>query len=123
MHFRTFCVVAISLFLCLARAHAATADPLAFDRGIAAFGAGDYGGALESFLDAQRAGLDTPGLHYNLGATYYKLQRYPEAEREFQGLARDSAWGPLASYNLGLIVQRTGRLDLARDHFERALTT
>src|SRR5262245_15714074 len=123
MHFRTFCFVAVSLLLCIAPVHAAAPDPLAFDRGVAAFGAGDHGMALQSFLEAQRAGLDTPGLHYNLGATYYKLQRYPEAEREFEALAGDPAWAPLASYNLGLIAQRTGRVDLAKDRFELALRT
>ena len=98
-------------------------DAQVFDQGIAAFQAGDYGSALRSFLEAQRAGLDTPGLHYNLGATYYRLQRYSEAEREFQGLARSPAWTALASYNLGLIAQRMGRLELAKEHFAQALRT
>jgi tetratricopeptide (TPR) repeat protein len=125
MHFRTFCVVAASLFLCIASRQpcAATQDALTFDRGLAAFRSGDYGAALQSFLAAQRAGMDTPGLHYNLGVTYYKLQRYGEAEREFQALARDSAWAALARYNLGLIAQRTGRPELAREHFKLALAT
>ena len=125
MHVRTFCVIAASLFLCIASRQpaAATQDAPAFEQGVAAFRAGDFSAALRSFLDAQRAGLDTPGLHYNLGATYYKLQRYSEAEGEFQTLARDSAWAALASYNLGLIAQRTERLQLAKEHFERALST
>lgn len=124
MHPRISWVVAFSLFFCIAQgqpAGAATQDALAFDRGVAAFQAGDYDAALESFLQAQRAGLDTPGLHYNLGATYYRLRRYPEAEREFQALARDPAWRALATYNLGLIAQRMGRTDLAKEHFEQAL--
>ena len=124
MHLRTFCAVAVSLVLCMASGQAAAAqDAEAFDRGIAAFQAGDYGAALRSFLEAQRAGSDTPGLHYNLGATYYRLQRYSEAEREFQGLARSPAWTALASYDLGLIAQRTGRLELAKEHFAQALRT
>jgi tetratricopeptide (TPR) repeat protein len=126
MRLRTSCVVAFSLFLCIARgqpAGAATQDARAFEQGIAAFQAGDYSAALRSFLEAQRAGLDTPGLHYNLGATYYWLGRYPEAEREFQALGRDSAWRALATYNLGLIAQRTGRVELAKEHFAQALRT
>jgi tetratricopeptide (TPR) repeat protein len=124
MH-RTFRVAAVSLLLWIpwGQSAAQTADRQAFDQGAAAFRGGDYAGALRSFLEAQRAGMDTPGLRYNLGAVYYKLQRYPEAEREFQLLARDSAWAPLASYNLGLIAQRTGRWDLARARFEQALQT
>jgi Tfp pilus assembly protein PilF len=118
-------VVAVALLLCIApgRPAAATQDATAFDRGIAAFQAGDYAAALGAFLEAQSAGLDTPGLHYNLGATYYRLQRYPEAEREFMALARVPAWASLASYNLGLIAQRLGRPELAKRHFEEALRT
>jgi len=121
---RTTHAVVIALLICAAWPSAAAAqDAPAFDRGIAAFQAGDYSAALQSFLEAQRAGLDTPGLRYNLGATYYRLQRYPEAEREFQALARDPAWAALAGYNLGLIAQRTGRVEVAKRQFELALRT
>lgn len=126
MHSRTSRVAAIALFFCVALGQpvgAAAQGAQAFDRGIAAFQAGDHGAALRWFLEAQGAGLDTPGLHYNLGATYYRLQRYPEAEREFQALARDPAWRALATYNLGLIAQRAGRRELAKEHFELALRT
>src|SRR5262245_10482596 len=112
MGLRTFRIVAVSFFVWLAHGFAAgvaAQDMLTFDRGVAAFGTGDYASALESFVEAQRSGLDTPTLHYNLGATYYKLQRYPDAEREFERLAGDSAWSALAAYNLGLIAQRMGR--------------
>ena len=98
-------------------------DAQVFDQGIAAFQAGDYDAALQSFLEAQRAGIDTPGLHYNLGASYYRLRRYPEAEREFQALARNPAWTALASYNLCLIAQRTGRVELAKEQYAQALRT
>ena len=107
--------VAVALLVCAALrcAGAAAQDAPAFERGIAAFQSGDYAAALQSFLEAQRAGLDTAGLHYNLGATYYRLQRYPEAEREFQALARDPAWAALAGYNLGLIALCLGILQAA----------
>jgi tetratricopeptide (TPR) repeat protein len=126
MHLRTFRVAVVSLLVCIVLGRAAGAaaqDALVFERGAAAFRAGDYQAALESFLAARRAGLDTPGLHYNLGATYYRLQRYPDAEREFEGLTRDPEWAPLSHYNLGLIAQRMGRPERAKDHFEQALRT
>ncbi len=99
---------------------AATPGEQALDQGIKAFRAGNYQAALQSFLDARRAGLDTPGLRYDLGATYYRLGRYAEAEREFQALARDPEWAPLAHYNLGLTAQHTGRQREAIEHFEHA---
>jgi tetratricopeptide (TPR) repeat protein len=92
----------------------------ALERGVKAFRAGDYRAALQSFLDARQAGLDIPGLRYNLGVTYYRLQRYSEAEHEFRGLASDSEWAPLAHYNLGLTAQRMGRQRQAIEHFEQA---
>lgn len=123
MHYRAYRGAA-ALLLCVAAVGVATAqDSLTFERGIAAFGSGDFDAALQSFLEAQRRGLDTPGLHYNLGATYYRLGRYADAEREFTELARDPAWSALATYNLGLIAQRTGRTAEARAHYEEALHT
>jgi tetratricopeptide (TPR) repeat protein len=104
-------------------AGAAPQDAQAFDQGIQAFRAGNYEAALQSFLDARQAGLDTPGLRYNLGVTYYRLGRYAEAEREFQALARDPEWASLAHYNLGLTAQRMGRPQQAIEHFEQAHRT
>jgi len=124
MQLRTICLVVV-VSLCLGvvagrPARAATQGAQVFDQGIWAFRAGDYQAALQSFLDAQRAGVDTPALRYNLGATYYRLGRYTEAEHEFQALARDSQWAPLAHYNLGLTAQRMGRPQQAIEHFEQA---
>src|SRR5712691_5522670 len=119
-------VVPVSLVLCVVTAQsarAATPGAQAFEQGIQAFRAGNYQGALQSFLDALKAGLDTPGLRYDLGATYYRLQRYPEAEREFQALAPDPRWAPLAHYNLGLTAQRLGRPQQAMEYFGEARRT
>jgi tetratricopeptide (TPR) repeat protein len=119
-------VVPVSLVLCVATAQlarAATPDAQAFEQGIEAFHAGNYQGALQSFLDARKAGLDTPGLRYDLGATYYRLGRYAEAEREFQALARDPGWAPLAHYNLGLTTQRMERPQQAMEYFGEAQRT
>lgn len=116
-------VVVVSLFLSVVPTQpvgAATYEAQAFDQGVRAFRAGYYHAALESFLDARRAGLDTPGLRYNIGVTYYRLQRYPDAEQEFQALARDPEWAALAHYNLGLTAQRMGREQQAFEHYERA---
>ncbi len=121
------CLVVVALLLSVVAwqpVGAAADGTQAFEQGVKAFRAGDYPAALQLFLDARKAGLDTRGLHYNLGAAYYRLQRYPESEREFQGLASDPEWAALAHYNLGLIAQRTGRELQAIAYFERAhLTT
>jgi len=118
--------LAVALLLSVVPLHpvrAAADGALAAERGIAAFRAGDYAVALQLFLDARAAGLDTPGLRYDLGATYYRLGRYAEAEREFQALVPDPKWAPLADYNLGLTAQRAGRPQRAIEYFERAYRT
>jgi Flp pilus assembly protein TadD len=119
-------VVPVSLVFCVATAQlarAATPGAQTFEQGIEAFRAGNYQGALQSFLDARKAGLDTPGLRYDLGATYYRLGRYAEAEREFQALTRDPGWAPLAHYNLGLTTQRMERPQQAMEYFGEAQRT
>lgn len=112
----------VLLFLCVlpGQLRAAAQEAEAFDQGMQAFRAGDYEGALRSFLDARAAGLDTGSLHYNLGATYYRLGRYAEAGQEFQALTRNAQWAPLAHYNLGLTAQRQGLRREAIGHFAQA---
>jgi len=123
--FRLSCFVVVLLLSIVPwqLVRAAADGTLAFEQGVQAFRAGNYQGALQSFLDARKAGLDTPGLRYDLGATYYRLQRYPEAEREFQALAPDPRWAPLAHYNLGLTAQRMGRPQQAMEYFGEAHRT
>lgn len=119
-------IIVVWLFLGVAPGEpvgAATPGAQEFEQGVKAFRAGDYQAALESFLEARRAGMDTPGLRYDLGATYYRLQRYSEAESEFQVLAREPEWAAVAHYNLGLTAQRMGREQQAIEHFERAHRT
>ena len=122
MHLRAFCLAAVlASFACLAPPLAGAAEAGAhFDEAVKAFRAGDYDAALRRFLQARESGLDTPGLHYNLGVTYYRLRRYAEAESAFQSLARDPQWRALARYNLGLTAQRTGDARLARVYFDQA---
>jgi tetratricopeptide (TPR) repeat protein len=94
-----------------------------FNRAVASFNAGDFAAALQGFLDARRSGLNTSGLRFNLGATYYRLHRYAEAQGEFEALARDPQWAPLAHYNLGLTAQRRGDTQQAQAHFDQAQRT
>jgi tetratricopeptide (TPR) repeat protein len=94
-----------------------------FDRALKAFRAGDYNAALQGFLRAQAAGMDRPALHYNLGVTYYKLERYAEAESVFQALMKNPEHAPLAGYNLGLIAMKQGRDRVAARMFRRTAAT
>lgn len=104
-------------------AAAAVTGEQAFAQGIGDFRAANYSAALKSFLQARAAGVDTPNLRYNLGVTYYKLLRYPDARREFSALTRYPTWASLAHYNLGLTAQRLGEAQRAIGHFSQTHRT
>lgn len=114
----------ISLLAQLVDAPCAGATPAgvspALPQGIKEFQAGAFAQALADFQQAQREGLDTPVLHYNLGAAYYKLHREPQAESEFKSLLRDPKFGDFSRYNLGLIARHAGREAEAQQYFSAA---
>ena len=86
-------------------------------QGIDEFRTGAFARALEKFLQARAAGLDTPVLRYNLGATYYKLGQDDKAAAQFESLLADPKFSDFARYNLGLIAERAGRKADARRYF------
>jgi tetratricopeptide (TPR) repeat protein len=88
-----------------------------YQAGVAAFREGKYEEALMYFNRAENQGINTPNLHYNLGATFYKTKRYDQAEKRFQKLTDLPEWKPLAFYNLGLIAEVRGNRDAAMDYY------
>ncbi|WP_175452454.1 tetratricopeptide repeat protein [Thiohalomonas denitrificans] len=79
-----------------------------FERGLAAFRAGDFGAACRSFEEARRGGLDTPALDYNLGVCHYRLSNYRQAREAFERVAVHPPLKTLAHYNLGLVALDVG---------------
>jgi tetratricopeptide (TPR) repeat protein len=115
---------AVALLLILVQ-EPGSADPdqarASLEQGVQAFRSGEYERALKHFGRARQLGTDTPGLHYNLGATYYRLGRYSESRAEFEQLLQVPRLAPLARYNLGLIALEQGRDEQAREAFESAV--
>jgi len=102
------------------QAQAASPDAhTAMQEGIQDFGAGEFRGALDKFLEARRRGLSSPALRYDLGATYYKLGRNAEAAVEFKSLLSDPKFGDFARYNLGLTLLRAGHKHEALQYFSQ----
>lgn len=95
----------------------------AFQTGITAFQAKQYERALAAFRLARSKGLNTTQLTYDLGVTYYRLGRYPEAKEEFAVLAKDPSLAPLAHYNLGLIARKMEQAEEAGQEFSKAYDT
>lgn len=110
-------VLTCLLAVALVRAGSAAADD-PYAEGVSAFKQGDYQQALELFLRARATGRDSAALQYNLGVTYYRLERYDEAARVFQALR--SRQPALAAYNLGLVARARGDQALAVQRFREA---
>lgn len=90
-----------------------------FSEGARLFKAGDYSSAVTRFKKAEKQGMDSVALHYNLASSYYKLEDYEKARHYFELVAKSSKMRDLAEYNLGLIALKQDGDDEARQHFNR----
>ncbi len=102
---------------------ASQAEPVAREAhraGVQAARDGQYEKALVYFLDAQKNGLSTSGLSYNLAVTYYRLGQYTKAKKYFLRLAKKEESRQLAYFNLGLIFNRQNKEADAIRWFRRA---
>jgi protein O-mannosyl-transferase len=81
-----------------------------------------YEEALPVALSLQKEqGMPDPLLLNNIGLCYYKLARYPEAERAYLEAIRLRPDYDTAMGNLSLVYAKQDRLDLAISYAERAL--
>jgi len=82
---------------------------------------GQYGPALERFLDVAHYHPDYFNATYNLALTYYKLGRLPEAEQHFLQALEISPNKPDAYFYLGMTRFKSGRTVEAIDSLRRAI--
>jgi hypothetical protein len=113
-------VVFVNILILCTHPALATDAADAFNNGMDAFRAGRFEQALTQFEQARAAGIDSVDLHYNLGATYYKLGRYDLAAHAFMRVARHPPMAALAHYNLGLIALKTDDEAAAHKRFLQA---
>jgi len=77
--------------------------------------------AIEAYEKALELNPEAAGVLVNIGTIYYRLRRFPEAERRYlEAIAADPGY-PLAEFNLGNLCDEQGRLDEALEHYFRAL--
>ncbi len=98
----------------------ATRASVFFQSGMEAFKRGAFEPALQSFLQAEAAGMAKPALYYNIGVCSYKMGQYDQAEKAFQQTAEFPDMSPLAYYNLGLISLKLSDTQNALSWFNRA---
>jgi hypothetical protein len=81
-----------------------------------------YGAALTRYQEAEKAGLSSPLLDYNIGLTCYRLGKYDDAVTYLERAYRDDGLASLAAYNLGLAERAAGHADEASRWFDVAAT-
>ncbi len=95
---------------------------IAFTAGVEAARQGRYQQAIEHFIQARGAGLDSPKLDYNLAVAHYRLGHYQQARQLFLKLTEHQNLRQLAYYNLGLVSNKLGDQRAAREWFDKAAT-
>jgi len=81
-----------------------------------------YGAALARYHEAEKAGLSSPLLDYNIGVTCYRLGQYADAVTYLERAYSDDGLAALAAYNLGLAERAAGHGDEATRWFDVAAT-
>jgi tetratricopeptide (TPR) repeat protein len=78
---------------------------------------------FEAALAEQKKQQDAPvaELHYFAGDTYGRLERYPEAERQFLAELHDYPQNIRARAGLAMLYQATGRADAAQQTIEQMM--
>src|SRR5215467_11741948 len=81
-----------------------------------------YRAALMRYHEAEKAGLSSPLLDYNIGMTCYRLGQYDDAVTYLEKAYADEGLAALAAYNLGLAEKAAGHADEAARWFDVAAT-
>lgn len=117
----TIHVFFIALLLAFVSSKAYASAQTDFEQGVAFFKLGKYSQAVEQFASAQRQGLNTVSLDYNLASSYFKLGNYNQARHYFQQVAKTPEMHDLAMYNLGLIAIKQQHTSQAQTIFSRII--
>ena len=85
----------------------------------------ETGAPVEDAVDAYQKVLElnpgAAGALVNLGTIYYRLRKFPEAEKYYLAAIEADPGYPLAQFNLGNLYDEQGRLPEALDFYRRAL--
>jgi Ca-activated chloride channel family protein len=115
---RLLAALAIPLLL------AAGPDPSKLnEKAMAAYEAGEYDEALQSFTDALVDAPESPELHFNIGTAEYQLEHYDEALDQFRSVLPSGKKDLIASahYNMGNCLYRQAEKDILQGRGEEVI--
>lgn len=81
----------------------------------------NFSEVLEFFLEAYDYNEDDKTIADNLGELYYNMGEYEKADEVYSNLLTKQLFTPMPYYNYGLVLKELGRIDEARENFEKAL--
>lgn len=91
-----------------------------YNDGVEFFRKGDYHSAVARFRSAEKKGMASAALFYNLGSAYFKLEQYADSKKYFTRVAEYPDKRALAEFNLGMIAMKQYSNDEALAHFKYA---
>src|SRR5947209_572614 len=87
--------------------------------GVAALSAGEYEKALSAFNRAAQLAPNDAGIAFNIGLTYLRMNKYPQAMEPLRRAVADPVLSAQAHFLLGVALYQTGQLDAAATELER----
>jgi len=115
--------VILIVFLFLYSAAALASAKVDYDEGVRFFKKGDYQSAIAKFESAEKKGMQSVALYYNLGSAYYKIENYAASKKYFTRVTEFPDKRALAEYNLGLIALKENNREEALSHFKYAASS
>jgi tetratricopeptide (TPR) repeat protein len=91
-----------------------------YSKGVALFKQGDYHAAITSFKAAEKKGMESAALFYNLGSAFYKIEQFADSKKYFIRVTEYPDTRALAEFNLGMIALKQDNTALALRHFKYA---
>ena len=108
----------VFIFLYTATALASAKDD--YTAAVEYFKKGDYYSAIARFKSAEKKGMASANLYYNLGSAYYKIEQYAASKEYFTRVTAYPDKRALAEFNLGMIAIKQNDKNTALSHFEYA---
>jgi len=112
-------ILIIVLFLLFSAAALASAKD-DYNDGVEFFKKGDYHSAIASFKSAEKKGMESAALFYNLGSAYYKIENFTASKKYFTRVKQYPDQRALAEFNLGMIALEQNENEEALAHFKYA---